>query len=310
MNEGAIILHIPVLLCEAVRALNVRPGGKYVDCTVGTGGHAERILEALGPEGALLGLDADPHALAVAEKRLREHGSQVTLVNANFRDLRKVCERYGFIPVKGILFDLGTSSLQLGLDGRGFSFQHESPLDMRFNPKQNVTAAHIVNTFSEDKLVDILEKYGEEPQSRAIARRIVTNRPIKTTTELARIVVSAVGGRRGRIHPSTRTFQSLRVAVNGELTALETALPQAIDLLAPKGRVVAISYHSLEDRIVKSLFQKESEGCLCPPKIPICVCGHVPRLRLVNRKAIMPTSEERRANPRSRSARLRVTELI
>lgn len=302
--------HIPVLLQETVKALAVQPGGRYIDCTVGAGGHAAAILEQSSPGGQLLGIDADPGAIELASARLKSYSNSTLLVNANFVDLQAICIKYDFQPVHGILFDLGLSSGQLEERGRGFSFQHDAPLDMRFSPDQEVTAADIVNTYSDTELADIIKTYGEEAHSRKIAQHIVQRRPIKTTIQLARTIEEAVGGRREKIHPATRTFQALRIVVNKELENLESALKQAIDLLGFEGRLVVISYHSLEDRIVKQVMQRESKDCICSHDVPVCVCGHTASLKLLYKKVITPSPVEVRLNPRSRSARLRVAERI
>jgi len=302
--------HIPVLLEEAVRALAVQPGGRYIDCTLGGGGHAAAILERSSPGGQLLGIDADPEAIEAASARLQNYASSTLLINENFVNLQAICLKYDFQPVHGILFDLGLSSRQLNKDSRGFSFQHDGPLDMRLSPRQEVTAADIINRSSETELAHIIRTYGEEAYSRQIARRIVRERPIKTTLKLAQTIEQAIGGRKDRIHPATRTFQALRIAVNHELENLEAALKQAINLLGSEGRLVVISYHSLEDRIVKQLMQKEARDCICPPGILTCVCGHTACLRLINKKVITPSPQEVELNPRSRSAKLRATERI
>jgi len=302
--------HVPVMLEETMEALAVQPGGRYVDCTVGGGGHAQAILERSYPGGQLLGIDADPEAVNTSRKRLEAHRNSVLLVNDNFVNLQATCIKYDFFPVHGILFDLGLSSRQLNGSGRGFSFQYDAPLDMRFNPRQEVTAADIVNTSPEIELARIIRTYGEEGHSRQIAHRIVRERPITSTLHLARIVEKVVVRKEGRIHPATKTFQALRIAVNLELENLEIALKQAIELLGFGGRVVVISYHSLEDRIVKRFMQREARGCVCPPGTPVCICGHEPRLKLIRRHVITPSEEEVQANPRSRSARLRAAHLI
>ena len=302
--------HIPVLLKETLEALDVQPGGRYIDCTLGAGGHANAILKQGSPGGQLLGIDADPNAIEAAQKRLEKHTDSILLINDNFSNLKDNCIKYDFFPVHGILFDLGLSSLQLNGSGRGFSFQHETPLDMRFNPNQDITASDIINTFSETEIARIIRDYGEEPGSRVIARYIVNERPISSTIELAETITRALKGRRGRIHPATRTFQALRIAVNHELDNLEYALKQAVELLGFGGKLVVISYHSLEDRIVKQFMQHESRRCICPPGSPICSCQHTPRLKLINRKIIVPSNDEIQKNPRSRSARLRVAESI
>ena len=303
--------HVPVLLNEVVQALAVRPGGLYVDCTVGGGGHAEAILEASAMDGQLLGIDADPEALAAAADRLRGYLGRVTLVEANFRDVAVVCRQRGFVPVDGILLDLGMSSMQLEEAARGFSFQREGPLDMRFSPQGVLTASDIVNGYREDQLADLLWRFGEERHSRRIARAIVAARPLYTTTQLARVVEQAVGrGVRGVTHPATRTFQALRIAVNEELVSLATALSQAHGLLDSGARLAVVSYHSLEDRIVKDFIRRESSDCLCPPGVPLCVCGHVASLKPTGRGAVKPSPAEVAANPRARSARLRVAQRL
>lgn len=302
--------HQPVLLNETIAALEVRPGGLYIDCTVGAGGHTAAILESCSPGGRVLGLDVDPEALEIAKTALSKYGESVRLVNANFNRLEEVCSRHQFGPVDGVLFDLGMSSLQLADKKRGFSFQHEAPLDMRFAPDQDVTAARIVNEYPEKELAALIRTYGEERRSRRIARYIVQNRPLRTTLQLAQVITRAFNGERGRIHPATRTFQALRIAVNREIDNLRAALGQAVRLLSQGGRLAVISFHSLEDREVKEFMSREAKGCLCPPHTPACTCGHTPRLRLVTRKVIKPTENEIAANPRSRSARMRVAQRI
>jgi 16S rRNA (cytosine1402-N4)-methyltransferase len=303
--------HAPVMVREVLAALNVRPGGRYVDGTVGGGGHAFAIMEAASPGGSLLGIDRDPQALAAARRRLEPFGADVRLVQGDFAEVERICREFAFVPVHGVLLDLGLSSLQLEEAERGFSFQREGPLDMRFGPQQKLTAAQIVNEYSEEALTDVLWRYGEEPQARRIARRIVERRSLHTTIELAKAVEEAVGrGARRQSHPATRTFQALRIAVNQELLSLETALPQAYGLLGDLGRLAALSYHSLEDRLVKTFIRRESRDCLCPPRQPVCTCGHKACLRRVSRGAVRPSPEEVAANPRSRSARLRVAERL
>ncbi len=306
----ALPIHIPVLLDEAIEGLQARPGGCFVDCTVGLGGHAAAILERIMPSGRVLGIDADPEAIEASQDELRNYGEAVTLVNDNFVNLEAICKRYHFHPVDGVLFDLGVSSLQLDTAERGFSFHLDAHLNMRFDPRQGSTASDIVNTFSEQELARLIEKYGEERHSRRIARHIVQNRPVATTLELARLVEQALRSKRARIHPATRTFMALRIAANSELQNLEPALKQAIDLLRPEGRLTVISYHSLEDRIVKQLMRRAASSCLCPPGTVMCCCGHVPTLKLISRKVIKPTSLEIESNPRSRSAKLRIAERL
>jgi len=308
--EKPLTTHIPVLVKEAVEALAVRPGGRYIDCTLGGGGHAAAILEQSSPGGKLLGIDADPEAIKIAKTKLEPYSNSVLLINENFANLQAICIKYDFFPVHGILFDLGLSSLQLDSNGRGFSFQLDGPLNMRLSPSQEVTAADIINTSTEAELAHLIRTYGEEARSHQIARHIVKERPLKTTLQLARTIERAVRGRRGKIHPATKTFQALRIAVNQELDHLEAALKQAIDLLGFEGRLVVISYHSLEDRIVKQFMRQESTGCICPPSTPICVCGHTPSLKLVNKRVITPSPAEVQFNPRSRSAKLRASERV
>jgi len=303
-------VHVPVLLDEVIAGLQPQRGGYFVDCTVGLGGHAAAILEEISTSGRLLGIDADPEAIKLSQDKLGDYGEAVALVNDNFINLEAICKRYHFHPVDGILFDLGVSSLQLDTAERGFSFQLDAPLNMRFDPGQELTASDIVNSFSEQELAKLIEKYGEERHSRRIARYIVQNRPIATTVELARLVVQASGGKRARIHPATRTFMALRIAVNSELQNLELALRQTVNLLRPGGRLTVISYHSLEDRIAKQFMRDAASSCLCPPGTPMCRCGHEPTLKLISRKVIKPTSLETESNPRSRSAKLRVAERL
>jgi len=303
-------VHVPVLLNEVIAGLQPQRGGYFVDCTVGLGGHAAAILETIPTSGRLLGIDADPEAIKLSQDKLGDYGEAVALVNDNFINLEAICKRYHFHPVDGILFDLGVSSLQLDTAERGFSFQLDAPLNMRFDPGQELTASDIVNSFSEQELAKLIEKYGEERHSRRIARYIVQNRPIATTVELARLVVQASGGKRARIHPATRTFMALRIAVNSELQNLELALRQTVNLLRPGGRLTVISYHSLEDRIAKQFMRDAASNCLCPPGTPMCRCGHEPTLKLISRKVIKPTSLETESNPRSRSAKLRVAERL
>lgn len=297
--------HVPVLFDEVLEWMAPIPAGRYIDSTVGAGGHAWGILEASSPDGRLLGLDADPKALEVARARLAGFGDRVLLIHANFDTLETFAPAHGFDAVDGILLDLGLSSMQLADATRGFSFQEEGPLDMRFDPRQTRTAADLVNTLPADELADILWRYGEERYARRIARAIVAQRPIHTTQELVAIIEHAIPGR-GRIHPATRTFQALRIATNDELGALERALPQAVSLLKPGGRLLVISFHSLEDRIVKQFFRETERDCICPPELPACVCDHEATLKVLTRKPIAPSAEEIERNPRSRSAKLRV----
>jgi 16S rRNA (cytosine1402-N4)-methyltransferase len=298
-------LHTPVLLDEVLDGLAVKPGGRYVDCTVGTGGHARGILDRSGPDGRLLGLDVDSTALEISRRRLSPYGDRVVLLHDTFANLEALASAHGFIPAEGVLLDLGLSSLQLERAERGFSFQKDGPLDMRMDPSGEVTADYLVNELKEADLAHIIAHYGEEPKARAIARAIVRSRPIRTTRELADLVARNVGQRR-KLHPATRVFQALRMAVNDELDNLSDALPQIVDVLAEGGRMAIISFHSLEDRLVKSFMVQESKDCICPPEIPVCRCDHQRTVSIVTRKPIRPSPAEVRENPRARSARLRV----
>lgn len=300
---------------EVVTALHPHAGGRYLDGTLGGAGHTRLLLDTSAPDGRVLAIDADPLALERASTLLPEAiaGGRLLLSHGNFAQMGDLAKAADFAPVDGILLDLGLSSDQLADRERGFSFAHDAPLDMRFDTSRGVSAADLVNTLPERELADIIWRYGEERRSRAIARRIGEARqrqPITRTGELARLVASVVHGRPGGIHPATRTFQALRIAVNDELASLEAALPAAIDLLRPGGRVAIISFHSLEDRIVKQTFQREERGCVCPPELPECVCGRKPRLHIVTRRPLIASDAEIAANPRARSAKLRVAEKL
>jgi 16S rRNA (cytosine1402-N4)-methyltransferase len=284
--------------------------GKYIDATVGAGGHAWGILEKSAPNGLLLALDRDPQALAIAEQRLFDFKDRVKLVHASYLRLLEIMSEIGWQSVDGIVFDLGLSSMQLDTPERGFSFHTPGPLDMRYDPDQELDAAQLVNHLPETELADLIFRYGEEPASYRIAAAIVRARPVESTTRLAEIIAAATGGRHGRIHPATRTFQALRIAVNQELQAVEKVLPMAIQALAPGGRLAVISFHSLEDRLVKQYIRRESRDCICPPEQPVCVCGHKASLREITRHPIRPGEEEVSTNPRARSARLRVAEKL
>ena len=305
--------HEPVLLSAALTFLAPRDGGRYIDATFGGGGHSRAILEASAPSGQVLAIDADQAAVARARTLAERYPGRLLPCHGNFRDLARLAQSYGFVPVDGILFDLGLSSDQLADPARGFSFQLAGPLDMRFDPTSGEPAAVIVNTWSAEELAELFWQYGEEPRAWAIAQTIVAERarqPIETTTQLAALVARVAGSRRERIHPATRVFQALRIAVNQELEALAAGLAQAVELLRPGGRLVVIAFHSLEDRLVKQFFRREAAACLCPPGTPVCTCGHRPRLRLLTPRPVRPSAEEIARNPRSRSARLRAAERI
>jgi 16S rRNA (cytosine1402-N4)-methyltransferase len=309
--------HIPVLADEVMSMLAPAPGSLQIDATVGGGGHTERILEATNPDGRLLGLDADGAAIARVDGRLRPRfGERLVLRQSNFRDLARVARKAGFDAVDGTFFDLGLSSYQLADTDRGFGFRAGGPLDMRFDTRRGVPAAELLATLDADELTALFRRYGEEPKAPRIARSIVDARrtaPISTAEELAALVERVVPPnprQRRRIHPATRIFQALRIAVNEELDALEAGLAAAVDLVRPGGRLVVLSYHSLEDRIVKRFIAAERRGCTCPPELPVCVCGRNPRLRLLTRPSLTPTAAEIEANPRARSARLRAAERL
>ena len=291
-----------------MRALDVRSGGRYIDCTVGEGGHSAEIGKAADPAPRLLGLDVDEEALRTARLRL---GGGATLVRGSYRELKRLAERNGFIPADGVLLDLGLSSLQVESETRGFSFLRPGPLDMRFDSTQELTAHHVVNGYGEEELANLIYRLGEERKSRRIARAIVRSRPIEDTVELAEVVRRSTGRQpRGRTHPATRTFQAIRMETNEELAAIEEGVRGAIEVLRPGGRLAVISYHSLEDRLVKRLLARESSPCVCPPEAASCQCKHEPRVRLVNRRVVKPSRSEVEANPRSRSAKLRAAERI
>lgn len=301
--------HKPVLYKEIIHALQPKRSGRYIDGTLGAGGHARGVLEACAPDGRLLGLDVDPQALALARKNLAPYGERVTFAQASYLALLELMRDLGWDAVDGILLDLGVSSMQLDMPERGFSFQHEAPLDLRFDREAGPSAAQLVNTMSEAGLAELLFKYGEEPRARRIAKLIVQARPVGTTTQLAEIVKRAYHGHH-RVHPATRTFQALRIAVNDELSALEKALPRAAQALRPGARLAVISFHSLEDRIVKEYFRRESKDQINPPYERIYEVERKATLKEVNRKPITPGEQEVRENPRARSAKLRVAEKL
>ncbi len=302
--------HVSVLLEEVLDLLRPAPGGKFLDGTIGGAGHAKALLSRVGPEGCVYGIDQDPAALKVAEERLGEVGNPFELRLGNFAE---VLPSWDLPPLDGILLDLGVSSHQLDTAERGFSFRLEGPLDMRMGDV-GPSAATLVNELPERELVDILFKYGEERQSRAIVRAMIKRRedkPFRTTRELAETIERVIPYfKAGGIHPATRTFQALRIAVNRELEVLEQVLPAALAKLAPGGRLAVISFHSLEDRIVKTVFRDMAKTCVCPPKFPMCVCGKVSTAKVITTKPVEASEDEIRVNPRSRSAKLRVAERI
>ena len=302
--------HHPVLYHEIIQALEPKNKGYYVDCTLGAGGHALGILQASQPEGQLLGFDLDPQALALARETLAPHERRILLLQRSYTELSETLQEIQWHLVNGIVLDLGVSSMQFDTAERGFSFREDAPLDMRFSPQQAESADDIINTYSEAELAEIIFRYGEERASRRIAKAIIRNRPIHTTFELASLISAVIPRKGKRVHPATRTFQALRIAVNDELGAIESVLPQAIDSLAPGGRVAIISFHSLEDRLVKRYFRQESKDCLCPPRQPICTCDHKASIKEITRKPIRPGDEEIAKNSRARSARLRIAEKL
>lgn len=304
--------HTPVLLEAVVAMLAIPPGATIIDATVGAGGHAAALLEAAGPTGRLLGIDRDETALALAAGRLAPFAGRVTLVHAPFDTLAQQATAAGITAADAILFDVGVSSMHLDDPARGFSFAQDGPLDMRMDPSGDApTAAEIVNTLDERELADLIWRYGEDRLARPIARAIVRNRPLTRTAELAAVVAAVYPRQRQeKIHPATRTFQALRIAVNDELGMLERALPQAVALLRSGGRLAVISFHSLEDRIVKQYFRRAAAECVCPPGQPVCTCHHRAKVREITRKPLMADAGEVARNPRSRSARLRVVEKL
>lgn len=307
--------HITVLLDEAVDGLNIRPDGIYVDCTLGGAGHSSLIASKLGPGGRLIAIDQDDIALANAREKLAPYSDRVTLVKNNFRNLKHVVADLGLPGVDGVLFDLGVSSPQLDEGERGFSYNVDAPLDMRMDQTAMLTAHEVVNDWEEEEIAKLIWEYGEEKFSRKIARQIIAQRskaPIETTGELVEIIKEAIpaAARRTGPHPAKRTFQAIRIAVNDELRAFQEAVADAISVLNPKGRVSVITFHSLEDRICKQTFADFAKGCICPPGFPICNCGKTPVVKVLTRKPILPSDEELAANPRARSAKLRVAEKI
>ena len=302
--------HVSVLYQHIISALRPKSPGFYVDATIGAGGHALGILESSAPDGQLLGLDVDPRALEISLQRLSLYKDRIHLVHTSYTELRNALLTIGWDHVDGIVIDRGVSSMQIDSPERGFSFQKNGPLDMRFNPSQPVSAEDIVNSYAESELADLIWRYGEERNSRRIARAIVQGRPLHTTLDLANVILKVSHARPGAIHPATRTFQALRIAVNRELEGLEAFLPQAIQSLSSGGRLAVISFHSLEDRIVKQYFRLESRDCICPPEQPVCNCGHHALIREITRHPITAEESEISGNVRARSAKLRIVEKL
>ncbi len=309
-GTGEIPHHRSVLYQETISLLAPFSSGLYLDCTAGAGGHSNGILEASAPAGRVLALDLDPRAVALTSARLEVYGERAIVRQGSYLHSRDFLQELGWEAVDGILLDLGVSSMQLDEADRGFSFRQEGPLDMRFDPTSGPSAADLVNHLEERELADILWKYGEERFSRRIARKIVQARPLHSTTELADVVRSALGRTKEAQDPATRTFQALRIAVNNELEVIAEAIPQLIALLQPNARIAVIAFHSLEDRIIKQTFQRESRDCICPPEQPICTCGHRASIRIITPHPIEAGEQEKKENPRARSAKLRVAEKL
>jgi len=301
--------HIPVLLKEVIHYLEPGSGNTYLDCTVGLGGHAKAILEYSSPDGRLVGIDLDTDAIAMAQENLNQYKDRITLVHGNFAHLNEILERLGITGVDGILMDVGASSLQFATPERGFSFILSGPLDMRMDKTAMYTAGQMLNQKSEDELAEIFFSFGEERWAKRIASRIVEERAkgiITDTVKLAEIIKRAVPVKSRRIHPATRVFQALRIYVNGELDNLKAGLKNAVEALNENGKICVISFHSLEDRIVKRYFNLLSRKCICPPALPECICNHKPSLKVLTKRPIVPQSEEIKQNPGARSAKLRV----
>jgi 16S rRNA (cytosine1402-N4)-methyltransferase len=305
--------HVPVLVQELIRSLRPEPGKRYLDGTLGGGGHSEAILIESSPDGLVLGFDRDDQAMAAAEERLGRFGPRFVARRGTFADAKPVLEEIGWGTVDGVVLDLGISSHQLDSPARGFSFRTAARLDMRMDRRQSLDAQEIVNAFPAAELEGIFRNYGDEPAARRIAHAIVAERrqrSIQTTVELVKIIERVKGGGRRQHHPATQVFQALRIAVNQELQHLERFLESGFEILAPAGRMAIISFHSLEDRMVKNAFRKWSRACLCPPRVLRCRCGWSQKVKLITKKPIVPSDDEIRANPRARSAKLRVVERV
>jgi len=308
--------HIPAMLNEVVNYLNCRPGKVYVDGTLGGCGHARAICEKIIPGGTFIGIDQDIDAISNAETVLKDYSSNIHLFHGNFISLPEFLNRLQIKFIDGILLDLGMSQHHIENSGRGFSFSKDEPLDMRMDIESPLTAEKIVNTLPQAELQKLFKEYGEERRAKQIARNIVKKRQqekIETSQQLAQIIINttpAQAASKQKIHPATRVFMALRIAVNRELERLETFLEHAVDLLNPGGRLCVLSFHSLEDRIVKQRFKALEKGCTCPPKLPQCVCGQEPQLRILTKKVVRPTEEEIAANPMARSTRLRAAEKL
>ena len=305
--------HTSVLLEETIDNLKIRPEGIYLDGTLGGGGHSERIVSDLKESGRLIGIDQDGDAIEAARLRLKPYEDRVTLIRDNYRSAKQVLRQLGINQVDGIVLDLGVSSFQLDNVERGFSYKYDTTLDMRMDSRQSMTAADIVNSYSETELYHIIKDYGEEQFAKNIAKHIVSareNKPIGTTGELNEIIKAAIPAKMRAVggHPSKRTFQAIRIECNKELEVLKDSMDELIEMLAPGGRICIITFHSLEDRIVKTAFRRNENPCTCPPDFPVCVCGQVSKGRVITRKPILPSKEELESNRRAKSAKLRVFE--
>lgn len=308
-----MFVHVSVLVREAIDFLRPAPGGQYVDGTLGGGGHSEAILAASSPDGQVLGLDRDDEAIAAARHRLQRFGARSILRQTSFSELREMLAEIGWVGADGIILDLGVSSWQIDAPQRGFSFRLGGRLDMRMDRRQSLDAYRLVNTATVAELMRIFRDYGEEPQARRIAERIAAQRKqrsIESTDDLARLVEGVKGGRRRDHHPATQVFQALRIAVNQELDQLEHFLADGFELLRPGARLVIISFHSLEDRLVKNAFRKWSRACLCPPRALVCQCGWSQKVKVLTKRPVVPGEAETAANPRARSAKLRAAERV
>ena len=308
-------VHIPVMAKEVAQELALNPGDIVVDCTIGLGGHAQYFLDAIEPNGKVIGIDKDEDAVEIAYGRLEKAKDRCICIKNDFKNIKKTIDSLGIKRVHAVFFDLGVSFLQLDTASRGFSFMKDGPLDMRMDRETELTAYKVVNEFSEEQLEEIIRSYGEERFADRVAKAIVderNNSPILSTASLARTVTKCIGHyyRKLKIHPATRTFQAIRIHINRELESLKAALPDAIDMLFPSGRIAVISFHSLEDRIVKETFKQLEKGCICPPDFPICKCEKVPQLKILTSKPLVATPEEIEKNPLCRSAKLRVAEKI
>ena len=302
--------HRPVLYQETIQYLTAKNAKRFLDCTAGAGGHSEGLLRESSPDSELIALDLDPTAIALSQERLKPFGNRAKVIKASYLEAPQVLQAQEWNGVDGILMDLGVSSMQFDQAERGFSFRFDAPLDMRFDPHKGQSAADLVNSLSESDLAQIIWEYGEEKFSRRIAKAIVQARPLYTTFELADLVRKAVGKTREQQDPATRTFQALRIAVNDELNVISQAVPSLIELLQTNGRIAIISFHSLEDRIVKNVFRQESTDCICPPEKLICDCGHVATVKVLTKRPITASEDELQTNPRSRSARLRIAQKL